>query len=235
MTSFDSDNGSEFINHDVSDWLQARDIAQTRSRPYRKNDQATVESKNNHVVRKHAFYWRNDTPAELALLNQLWPLVSLRLNFFTPTRKPIDYTTAANGRRRRVYDTPKTPWQRVLDATILTDAQVTQARARVHGINPADLTRQINHVQTQLTDMARSKTETLAATKPLDLESLQPSINRLTPTKRKPHTLTTREAPPTPTSSLPREAPRVPRPKIVSRCPPWPRGFWRKATPHTRT
>ncbi|WP_415115522.1 integrase catalytic domain-containing protein, partial [Microbacterium sp.] len=57
LTVFDSDNGSEFINHDVADWLQARDIAQTRSRPYRKNDQATVESKNNHVVRKHAFYW----------------------------------------------------------------------------------------------------------------------------------------------------------------------------------
>lgn len=58
---FDSDCGSEFINHDVAGWLQARDIAQTRSRPYQKNDQAHVESKNNHVVRKHAFYWRYDT------------------------------------------------------------------------------------------------------------------------------------------------------------------------------
>src|SRR5690606_4987434 len=63
---FDSDNGSEFINHEVASWLQARDIAQTRSRPYKKNDQATVESKNNHVVRKHAFHWRYDTPEELA-------------------------------------------------------------------------------------------------------------------------------------------------------------------------
>jgi hypothetical protein len=55
---FDSDNGSEFINHNVAAWLQQHDIAQTRSRPYRKNDQATVESKNNHVVRKHALHWR---------------------------------------------------------------------------------------------------------------------------------------------------------------------------------
>lgn len=67
---FDFDNGPEFINHDVADWLQARDIAQTGSRPYKKNDQATVESKNNHVVRKHAFYWRYDTGEEVALLNQ---------------------------------------------------------------------------------------------------------------------------------------------------------------------
>lgn len=88
MTVFDSDCGGEFINHDVAGWLQARDIAQTRSRPYQKNDQAHVESKNNHVVRKHAFYWRYDTGEELELLNRLWPLVSLRCNFFTPTKSP---------------------------------------------------------------------------------------------------------------------------------------------------
>ncbi|KAZ44930.1 hypothetical protein AN99_02630 [Mycobacterium tuberculosis M1410] len=92
MTVFDSDCGGEFINHDVAGWLQARDIAQTRSRPYQKNDQAHVESKNNHVVRKHAFYWRYDTGEELELLNRLWPLVSLRCNFFTPTKKPVGYT-----------------------------------------------------------------------------------------------------------------------------------------------
>lgn len=186
LVSFDSDNGSEFINHDVAGWLQARDIEQTRSRPYRKNDQATVESKNNHVVRKHVFHWRYDTPAQLKLLNELWPLVSMRLNFFTPTRKPISYTTRADGRRRRVYDAPKTPWQRVIDAAILTDDQITQARARVQGINPADLTRQINQIQIRLTAMARPNTDALAATRPLDLESLQPSINRLAPTKAKP-------------------------------------------------
>jgi hypothetical protein len=72
MNVFDSDCGSEFINHEVAAWLQTRDIAQTRSRPYQKNDQAHVESKNNHVVRKHAFYWRYDTAAELDLLNRMW-------------------------------------------------------------------------------------------------------------------------------------------------------------------
>jgi hypothetical protein len=44
MVIFDSDCGSEFINHEVAAWLQARDIARTRSRPYQKNDQAHVES-----------------------------------------------------------------------------------------------------------------------------------------------------------------------------------------------
>lgn len=68
-----------------------------------------MESKNNHVVHKHAFYWRYDTGEELALLNELWQLVSLRLNFFIPTKRPIDYATTTDGRRKRIYDEPATP------------------------------------------------------------------------------------------------------------------------------
>lgn len=179
LVVFDSDNGSEFINHDVADWLQARDIAQTRSRPYRKNDQATVESKNNHVVRKHAFYWRYDTAAERALLNELWELVSLRLNIFTPTKKPTGYATTADGRRRRLYDKPATPWQRVLASGLLGDEQIEAVQTRVAGINPADLTRRINQIQSQLTELSRGKTEALAATRHLDMAPLKASIRRL--------------------------------------------------------
>ena len=119
VRNFDSDNGSEFINHRVANWLQQQDIDQTRSRPYQKNDQATVESKNNHVVRKHGFYWRYDTAAELALLNELWIVVGLRLNYFTPTKKPIGYTQTASGRRKRVYDSPATPWKRAVESGLV--------------------------------------------------------------------------------------------------------------------
>ena len=183
MAVFDSDCGSEFINHEVADWLQDRDIAQTRSRPYQKNDQAHVESKNNHVVRKHAFYWRYDTPAELQLLNELWPLVSLRLNFFTPTKKPVGYTTTAGGRRKRIYDKPATPWQRLQSSGVLDAQQLSAVAARIEDINPADLTRQINTIQMQLLDLAKAKTEALAAARHLDLQALQPSINRLAKAK----------------------------------------------------
>ena len=180
---FDSDCGSEFINYEVAAWLQARDIAQTRSRPYQKNDQAHVESKNNQVVRKHAFYWRYDTPEELELLGRLWRLVSLRLNFFTPTRKAIGYTTTADGRRKRIYDKPNTPWQRVQASGVLDTQQLSAVADRVEGINPADLTRRINAIQMQLLDLAKVKTEALAAARHIDLEALQPSINRLAKTE----------------------------------------------------
>ena len=180
---FDSDNGSEFINHEVANWLQERDIAQTRSRPYKKNDQATVESKNNHVVRKHAFHWRYDTTEELALLNELWPLVSMRLNFFTPTKKPVGYATTADGRRRRLYDKPRTPWQRVLESGLLSKTQARTVQARIADVNPADLTRRINQIQLRLIELSRSKTEAMAASRHLDMASLEPSIRRLQTTK----------------------------------------------------
>lgn len=183
MVIFDSDCGSEFINHEVAGWLQARDIAQTRSRPYQKNDQAHVESKNNHVVRKHAFYWRYDTGQELELLNQLWQLVSLRLNFFTPTKKAVGYSTKADGRKKRIYDKPATPWQRLQKSGVLDTQQLSAVAARIEGINPADLTRQINAIQMQLLDLAKAKTEALAAARHMDLEALQPSINRLAKAK----------------------------------------------------
>ena len=183
MVIFDSDCGGEFINHEVAAWLQAGDIEQTRSRPYQKNDQAHVESKNNHVVRKHAFYWRYDTPEELELLNRLWRLVSLRLNFFTPTKKPVGYTTTANGRRKRVYDKPATPWQRLQASDVLDAQQLSDVSARIEGINPADLTRQINTIQMRLLDLAKTKTQALAAARHIDLEALDPSINRLAKAK----------------------------------------------------
>lgn len=112
-----------------------------------------MESKNNHVVRKHAFYWRYDTAAELELLDRLWRLVSLRLNYFTPTRKAVGYTATADGRRKRIYDKPKTPWQRVQASGVLDETERSTMAAQVKGINPADLTRQINAVQMQLLDL----------------------------------------------------------------------------------
>lgn len=164
VTGLDFDNGSEFINHDVIDWAAGRKIFFTRSRPYRKNDQATIESKNNHLVRRYGFYWRYDTPEALTLLNQLWPLVNDRLNFLTPTKKPTGWSTDNTGRRKRIYDTPATPIDRLLTAGIPSPDQETELRARQNQLNPADLARRIQSLQDRLTSLARDATLTLQTT-----------------------------------------------------------------------
>lgn len=163
VVGLDFDNGGEFINHDVINWAADRKIFFTRSRPYKKNDQATIESKNNHLVRRYAFHWRYDTPEALTLLNQLWPLVNDRLNYFTPTKKPTGYATDAAGRRKRLYDDPTTPLDRLLAAGVLSTAQKAELRARRDRLNPAEIARDIQSLQDRLTGLARNPTLDLQA------------------------------------------------------------------------
>ncbi|MDN5913422.1 MAG: DDE-type integrase/transposase/recombinase [Yaniella sp.] len=92
FAGLDADNGSEFINHEVMHWAADRLIFFTRSRPYYKNDQAMVESKNNHVVRRYGFHYRYDTEDERTILTKLWEFVCLKLNYFTATKKPIGWS-----------------------------------------------------------------------------------------------------------------------------------------------
>jgi len=135
----DCDNGSEFINHDVIAWAADRDVYFTRSRPYRKNDQATIESKNNHLVRRYGFHWRYDTPEALMVLNRLWPLVNDRFNYFTPTKKPTGWATTSSERRKRIYDTSKTPLERLLDAQVLSIQQTEELIAHALQSTPPRL------------------------------------------------------------------------------------------------
>ena len=123
VVGLDFDNGTEFLNKAVIAWAGQREIFFTRSRPYKKNDQATVESKNNHLVRKYAFYYRYDTPEERTVLNRLWPLVNDRLNYLTPTIKPIGYASSSDGRRRRLDAGPGCAGRRLLAAGVLSPAQ----------------------------------------------------------------------------------------------------------------
>ena len=161
VTGLDFDNGSEFLNKAVIKWAADLEIFFTRSRPYKKNDQATIESKNNHLVRKYGFYYRYDTVEERAVLNRLWRLVNDRLNYLTPTKKPFGFGTDRNGRRTRLYDKPKTPLARLLAAKVLAPAQAADLTAYRDTLNPAAIAREIADLQAVLLKLAKDKTEQL--------------------------------------------------------------------------
>ncbi len=126
-----------------------------------KNDQATVESKNNHLVRKYGFYYRYDTAEERSVLNRLWPLVNDRLNYLTPTKKPVGFGTDRHGRRTRLYDKPATPLDRLLAAQVLSPAQQGELIAYRDSLNPARIAREIAALQAALLTLAKDKTEQL--------------------------------------------------------------------------
>lgn len=164
LVGLDTDNGSEFINHALIAWAGERDVFFTRARPYRSNDNAHVEQKNGDVVRRHAFHYRYDTEVERALLNEMYALVRIRFNMFTATSKAIGWRSNRNGKKTRVYDQPRTPYQRVLDSGILTTEKATELAAAFHTVNPADLTRRIVAIQTRLITLAAAKTAALNPT-----------------------------------------------------------------------
>jgi IS30 family transposase len=116
MRGIDSDNGSEFINHHLMAYCKANGIEFTRSRPYKKDDNAHVEQKNWTHVRKLFGYLRYDSEQAQLKMNDLYR-GDLRLfqNLFLPSVKLVAKTRVGS-RLRRSYDSPKTPLDRLLDS-----------------------------------------------------------------------------------------------------------------------
>lgn len=65
----------------------------------------------------------------------------------------------ATGRKKRVYDTPRTPYQRLLDADVLDEKNRTRLKREHATLNPARITRRINHIQQQLINLATARTQ----------------------------------------------------------------------------
>ena len=85
LKGLDSDNGSEFINWHLVGYCKKHDIQFTRSRPYKKNDNAHIEQKNWTHVRKVIGYDRYDTSDAVAALNHLYKNeLRLFMNLFLP-------------------------------------------------------------------------------------------------------------------------------------------------------
>ncbi|MES2094576.1 MAG: DDE-type integrase/transposase/recombinase [Actinomycetota bacterium] len=159
ITGLDMDNGSEFINYDLVAWCEARTIAMTRARLYKSNDNAHVEQKNGAVVRRHAFRYRYETPAEMNLLNELWHLVNLRKNHLLPTVKAIGWRETKAGRKARIYDKPATPHQRLVASGALDETTAAALDQVAEPLNPAEITRRINRIQQQLIASAKARTQ----------------------------------------------------------------------------
>ena len=113
LLGIDSDNGGEFINDILYRYCQCEQITFTRSRPYRKNDQAHVEQKNWSVVRHTVGYDRFETQEQLILLRSIYDDLRLYVNFFQPVLK-LTGKERIEGKIVKHYDQAATPFRRVL-------------------------------------------------------------------------------------------------------------------------
>jgi hypothetical protein len=154
LLGIDSDNGGEFINDLLYRYCLNEKITFTRSRPYKKNDQAHVEQKNWSVVRRTVGYDRWETEQELALLESIYDDLRLYLNFFQPSFKLIAKERIGNQTIKR-YDTAKTPYQRVLERKdISLEAKVRLMNLYLQ-LNPAELRRRIDQNTAKLWKISR--------------------------------------------------------------------------------
>ena len=138
LLGFDSDNGSEFLNYHLLRHFHHRDqpVQFTRSRPYHKNDNAHVEQKNWTHVRQWLGYQRLDNPDVVALMNDLYTSEwRLYHNFFMPSVKLLEKKRIASKTIKR-YDTPKTPYQRVMESTDISKEVKLSLKKQFEQLNP---------------------------------------------------------------------------------------------------
>ena len=145
LLGFDSDNGGEFLNWHLRDYFLQRPkpVLFTRSRPYHKNDNARVEQKNWTHVRQLVGYGRFDDPAQAELLNSLYEKEwSQFRNFFCPAMKHLR-TEVEGSRKKRIYDTPLTPFERLKACPCVDPKQIARLEKLKATLNPFKLKRSI--------------------------------------------------------------------------------------------
>lgn len=138
------DSGSEFINQLALPWFAANGIEPSRSRAHKKNDNCFVEQRNLVVVRKYVGYERYDCVEAVEVMNELYAVLRLYLNFFQPTFKLIEkrkIIATADGQQvkksyRRVYDGVKTPYKRVLERDDIDQGVKDKLTKQYETLNP---------------------------------------------------------------------------------------------------
>ncbi len=159
LLGLDSDNGGEFLNHHVLSWLQKRQrpVFMTRSRPYKKDDNAHVEQKNWTHIRQCFGYERHDNPAVVDPINALVKgAYGQLLNYFHASLK-LEDKQRREGRVKRIYGAAQTPMARVLassEVTPQTKRRLEQEKAR---LNPFALKQAVDRGLKEIAAMRRAR------------------------------------------------------------------------------
>ena len=153
MLGVDSDNDSAFMSQSVFDYCKGHGLEQTRSRAYKKNDQAWVEQKNGAVVRRLVGYGRLSGVAATKALAQLYASSRLYINFFQPSFK-LKSKTRDGARVHKIYFKPATPCDRLLAHSSVEPAIKEKLTAQFKSLDPVRLLQEIRLAQQTLSDLA---------------------------------------------------------------------------------
>ena len=137
------DTGSEFINWFLKRWCDEEKIEMTRSRPNHKNDNAYVEQKNGHVIRRFLGYARLENREVIELMNKTYDLLEIYLNHFVPSKKLIEKVRIGSKYKRK-YDKAKTAYKRILEHKEINQKVKDKLILEHSQLNPLLLKRKID-------------------------------------------------------------------------------------------
>nr|WP_321985972.1 hypothetical protein [uncultured Lichenicoccus sp.] len=176
LKALDVDNGSEFVNNRLIDYCLGHGIELTRSRPYRKNDQAWIEQKNGAVVRKLLGYRRFEGLAAARAITRLYGASRLLVNFFQPSFK-LAAKQRDGAKVAKRYHPPQTPCERLLQAESIPMVTKTTLREIAADLDPLKLLEKLRAMQAYLVALASGETPPPTTSDPPNLAEFVASLS----------------------------------------------------------
>jgi Integrase core domain len=176
LRALDVDNGSEFVNETMIQYCLRNGIELTRSRPYRKNDQAWIEQKNGAVVRKLLGYRRFEGIAVGQVLGRLYEASRLFVNFFQPSFKLAEKHRQGTRVTKR-YHPPQTPCDRLLVDDAVSDDNKIKLRGLSETLDPLQLLEEVRAMQSHLVALADGGKPQVSRSQEPDLSSFLASLS----------------------------------------------------------
>jgi hypothetical protein len=153
IKGIDSDNGSEFINEHFLAYCKDNDLVFTRGRPYTKNDGCYIEEKNWSVVRRFSAYYRFEGQKAVDVLNMMYDLLALYINYFMPSQKLV-LKTRDGAHVSRKHDRGLTPYRRIMADRAISKATKDELTKVFGSLDVFELRKQIAHLQDVLKRLA---------------------------------------------------------------------------------
>jgi hypothetical protein len=148
------DNDGAILNQLLFDYCQQNQIALSRSRPLKKNDNCWVEQKNRTHVRQVLGYHRLSGELQRRLVAELYWAWAQWRNFFQPVMRLSEKIRVGSKVHRR-YDQTATPNQRLLDSGQLSSTARTALQHCYDALSPKQLMQIIQQKQQQLFTILR--------------------------------------------------------------------------------
>ncbi len=149
LLGYDSDSGSEFINHQLYRYSIAEKITFTRGRAGKKNDNPFVEEKNDSVVRRWVGYGMYNTQEQVDVLNEFYEVLRLYANFFLAVQK-LKEKVRVGSKVKKIHDKAATPYKRILRSKAVPKEVKDRLREQYKTLNLVKLKRQIDKILKRL-------------------------------------------------------------------------------------